>query len=758
MAGTKAMKMSTVYYRRKVINAKNISWDVSNVTMMYNSSLAGMANTNPYSNRPKSYLTIMDGDSDLSSSAPVILKAVGVEAFWYRGTSSGTIGSSTGVTGTGNIRVEISAMTADSGTITATSVAAPGLSATIDCVRVTNRYTFELVCNPTQITYNMTTGVKSAEVFTINLYVNKNNGEREKATFAAYGALNWRYVGATTWTTYSDQGTLEAAITPDFSKNGIEVQFIDANGVVGDTKTLSILKVSNGGDSYAVISGSTSISLMLESLDHGAPIGDVINTIALSKNGVALASGVEYTVPASSDGDKSTVDDSFPTASNEEYYGWVFNYSLSGGRLKSTLVKVLEGSPTSVQVPIDIYYKDGSVEIWRQALISYSVIMKGPAGRSYKPNVAVIWNERDTYVWNDAQRDFVYYPFTADNGETNYYLYGVKTYNPNGGLKNTRPSKKGGDGYWELVSEASTLITNCIFGTNAIMGGFTFTKEMMTSRSLDGNGKSNIIIDGESGTFKGNNFVGKNCNISGVINATSGSFKGEITATSGTIGGFKINEGSLGTSSPSDTNGVYLSSEVVIFNDTSNRQAFLGVSSVLGKPILCRLTDIKSDTLPKYGIVFNIDNSRSGYNMAFAGKGHGVLNGMVEGFMLNDFTPSSSVNTISPQKGNYVIVKGSYTTVYLPTLSECRESLGLSTTSSTKFAMMMTVVCAGGKPTAFTLYGYRSSTYGANCPHLRDNNYSDLTGGIKMGAGDIVRVLITYDGSNFDAYLISHRD
>ena len=219
-----------------------------------------------------------------------------------------------------------------------------------------------------------------------------------------------------------------------------------------------------------------------------------------------------------------------------------------------------------------------------------------------------------------------------------------------------------------------------------------------------------------------------------------------------------INADSLGTSSPSDINGVYLSSEVVIFNDTSNRQAFLGVSSVLGTPILCRLTDIKSDTLPKYGIVFNIDNSSYGYNMAFTGKGHGVLNGMVEGFMLNDFTPSSSANTISPQKGNYVIVKGSYTTVYLPTLSECRQSLDLSTKSSTKFAMMMTVVCAGSKPTAFTLYGYRSSTYGANCPHLRDNNYNDLTGGITMGAGDIVRVLITYDGSNFDAYLISHRN
>lgn len=272
----------------------------------------------------------------------------------------------------------------------------------------------------------------------------------------------------------------------------------------------------------------------------------------------------------------------------------------------------------------------------------------------------------------------------------------------------------------------------------------------MQSQSKDSDGNPNLLLDGNSGLFKA-----LKAEIRGKIIATEGEFTGKVTATSGTIGGFTINASSLGNSSPSNTNGVYLSSEVVIFNDTSNRQAFLGVSSVLGTPILCRLTDTKSDTLPKYGIVFNIDNSSYGYNMAFTGKGHGVLNGMVEGFMLNDFTPSSSVNTISPQKGNYVIVKGSYTTVYLPTLYECRESLGLSTTSSTKFAMMMTILCAGSRTTQFTLYGYRSSSYGANCPHLRDNNYDDLTDGINMGSGDVVHVLITYDGSNFDAYLIS---
>ena len=776
MTGTKAMKISTVYYRRKVINAKNISWDVSNVTMMYNSSLAGKVNTNPYSNRPKSYLTIMDGDSDLSSSAPVILKAVGVEAFWYRGTSSGTIGSSTGVTGKGNIRVEISAMTADSGTITATSVAAPGLSATIDCVRVTNRYTFELVCNPTQITYNMTTGVKSAESFAINLYVNKSNGGREKATFAAYGALNWRYAGATTWTAYSDQGTLEAAITPDFSKNGIEVQFVDANGVVGDTKTLSILKVSNGGDSYAVISGSTSISLMLESLDHGAPIGDVINTITLAKNGVALASGVEYTVPASSDGDESTVEDSYPTASNKEYYGWVFNYSLSEGRLKSTLVKVLEGSPTSVQVPIDIYYKDGSVEIWRQALISYSVIMKGPAGRSYKPNVAVIWNDTDTYVWNDAQRDFVYYPFTEDNGETNYYLYGVKTYNPNGGLKNTRPSEKGGDDYWELVSEASTLITNCIFGTNAIMGGFTFTKEMMTSRSLDGNGKSNIIIDGESGTFKGNNFVGKNCNISGVINATSGTFENvEINNSCQIIqkdgeGWFLVRANAQANRPESWWLGYSgkLTGQFTMetsYDDGSNHPRTAKLSartpniqngSPSGSPLLELYANI-SQPLASFshsgGMLVQICNKLgegirftqqgSTTHLAFCGNGHGGLNGVIQGYKLN--TVSSGVIPIA--NGNTVYCSGNSTSLYLPKLSDCKAVLG--TTGA--FALDLCIIGASGA-SGFRVYGSGSSAQ-TDCK-LVGNDFQVWYA--TMSAGDVLRLKLIFNGSSFLAFVVSH--
>ena len=770
MAGTKAMKMSTVYYRRKVINAKTISWDNNNVTLVYNSS------EKKYANTATSYLTIKDGDTDMSSTAPISLTSNNVVATWHRGASSGVIGQGTTAYGNGKLYVTISQVSAEGGTISASSAVTPGMSSVINVIRVTNRYTFELVCNPTQITYNMTTGVKSAEVFTVNLYVNKSNGGREKATFAAYGALNWRYVGTTTWTKYSNQGTLEATITPDFSKNGIEVQFVDANGVVGDTKTLSILKVSNGGDSYAVISGSTSISLMLESLDHGAPIGDVINTIALTKNGVALGSGVSYNVPTSSDGDKATVDDSFPTASNYEYYGWMFNYSLSEGRLTSTLVKVLEGSPTSVQVPIDIYYKDGSVEIRRQAFISYSVIMKGPAGRSYKPNVAVIWNERDTYVWNDAQRDFVYYPFTDDNGETYYYLYGVKTYNPKGGLKNVRPSNKDGDDYWELVSMASTLITNCIFGTNAIMGGFTFTKEMMTSRSLDKNGESNIIIDGNSGTFKGNNFVGKNCNISGVINATSGTFENvEINNSCQIIqkdgeGWFLVRSNAQANRPESWWLGYSgkLTGQFTMetsYDDGSNHPLAAKLSartpniqngSPSGSPLLELYANI-SQPLASFshsgGMLVQICNKLgegirftqqgSTTHLAFCGNGHGGLNGVIQGYKLN--TVSSGVIPIA--NGNTVYCSGNSTSLYLPKLSDCKAVLG--TTGA--FALDLCIIGASGA-SGFRVCGSGDSAQ-TDCK-LVGNDFQVWYA--TMSAGDVLRLKLIFNGSSFLAFVVSH--
>ena len=141
------------------------------------------------------------------------------------------------------------------------------------------------------------------------------------------------------------------------------------------------------------------------------------------------------------------------------------------------------------------------------------------------------------------------------------------------------------------------------------------------------------------------------------------------------------------------------------------------------------------------------------------GEGNGALNGVITGFKLNQFTPSSSSNTINPENGLTVHVyasNSSYTTVYLPTLSMCRDFLGIG--SSTKFAFEMAII--GKRSTyGFRVYGYVDSSHGATCPHLRNpDSYQDMTGGLAMAEGDTLLLQIVYDGSDFNAFIMAHMD
>jgi hypothetical protein len=85
----------------------------------------------------------------------------------------------------------------------------------------------------------------------------------------------------------------------------------------------------------------------------------------------------------------------------------------------------------------------------------------------------------------------------------------------------------------------------------------------------------------------------------------------------------------------------------------------------------------------------------------------------------------------------------------------CRNFLGVN--NSTSFAFDLHIFAADGA--SFTLYGYRSSSYGSDCPHMRNpDDYQDMTGGIGMAKGDTVLLTIIYDGSNFNAFLMGHLD
>lgn len=100
--------------------------------------------------------------------------------------------------------------------------------------------------------------------------------------------------------------------------------------------------------------------------------------------------------------------------------------------------------------------------------LTIPVVKKGADGRSYNPVPRGVYAAGNTYVWDAKQRDYVDYEFKGV-----YYRFGVKTF---GMTVTAAPTKAEGDAYWEVCDRVSCLITNCIFGTNAVIGGFVATE------------------------------------------------------------------------------------------------------------------------------------------------------------------------------------------------------------------------------------------------------------------------------------------
>lgn len=105
--------------------------------------------------------------------------------------------------------------------------------------------------------------------------------------------------------------------------------------------------------------------------------------------------------------------------------------------------------------------------------LTIPVVKKGADGRSYNPVPRGVYAAGNTYIWDAKQRDYVDYEFDGV-----YYRFGVKTYDTS---VTAAPTKAEGDDKWEVCNRVSCLITNCIFGTNAVIGGFMASSEKFMS-------------------------------------------------------------------------------------------------------------------------------------------------------------------------------------------------------------------------------------------------------------------------------------
>lgn len=256
----------------------------------------------------------------------------------------------------------------------------------------------------------------------------------------------------------------------------------------------------------------------------------------------------------------------------------------------------------------------------------------------------------------------------------------------------------------------------------------------------------------------------------GSIEAVNGTFRGHVYAEGGAIGGFSIGNGHIGgadviynedgTIEVKDTeNGLFLYDDMIGFND-KGRQAIFGTWNNYGQPMLCQLVDTATDynfdfgISPKYGIVFDIENSMNG-NFAFAGKGSGVLNGAMDGYAYKkialDKANTVFVGYMDLQAANRFIVKATQgsTVVALPKIEQVRDGLAIG--KNTPFCMRITIIADIGSSNYKVCGRYSQQDSKKEYPwnteelpvmvHWDGGHYETLD----MGKGDTLEVLLVYD-------------
>lgn len=256
----------------------------------------------------------------------------------------------------------------------------------------------------------------------------------------------------------------------------------------------------------------------------------------------------------------------------------------------------------------------------------------------------------------------------------------------------------------------------------------------------------------------------------GSIEAVNGTFRGHVYAEGGAIGGFSIGNGHIGgadviynedgTIEVKDTeNGLFLYDDMIGFND-KGRQAIFGTWNNYGQPMLCRLVDTATDynfdfgISPKYGIVFDIENSMNG-NFAFAGKGSGVLNGAMDGYaykkIVLDKANTVFVDYMDLQAANRFIVKATQSSavVALPKIWQVRDGLAIG--KNTPFCMRITIIADIGSSNYKVCGRYSQQDSKKEYPwntedlpvmvHWDGGHYETLD----MGKGDTLEVLLVYD-------------
>ncbi len=261
----------------------------------------------------------------------------------------------------------------------------------------------------------------------------------------------------------------------------------------------------------------------------------------------------------------------------------------------------------------------------------------------------------------------------------------------------------------------------------------------------------------------------------GSFYATKATISGTIYANSGTIGGFEIGSGRIGTAASgtsSTGSGLSLYGDFIKFAD-SYRWASIG-TNVLPASSGCvgvgRFTNSTPNTYgTNYGLLLDVSGGLT--NIALSAKGNIVTDTVMESYGIAKITPSVNTCHIPGELTKPTLLRIIAKFIYdnsgvgLPPRSSVADVLGIGRSSA--FAVRFTMVVDRSSTKTGYICGrntFVKNSNGGNAmdtnqyPYRLNQNGGQETGKANMAAGDICEYLLVYDGgSNYFAYCLNWR-
>ena len=260
--------------------------------------------------------------------------------------------------------------------------------------------------------------------------------------------------------------------------------------------------------------------------------------------------------------------------------------------------------------------------------------------------------------------------------------------------------------------------------------------------------------------------------------ATKGTITGTINANSGTIGGFEIGSGRIGTASSSTASsgsGLSLFGDFIKFANTYC-WASIGTNVLpasVGMVGVGRFTNSTPNSWgTNYGLLIDVTGATT--NLAIKATGAIASNTYIESYGLATITPSTNTCHIPGELTSPTMFRIKAKFIYdnagigFPSRGSIATALGIG--SSTPFAVRFTIIVdststktgyitgrntfvTGKSSTGATTYPMNSNRY----PFRLNQNGGNETGKMNMAKGDTAEFMLVWDGSsNYYAYWLSH--